>query len=61
MDKQKKKGEHVEEKKNVLDTAWTVNDVLVDPYPFFVLDRPKQKRVSIDQDVTDSTHCTLCF
>ena len=54
-------------------TAWTVNDVLVDPYPLFVLvdpypfnavervlllmDRPKQKRVWFDQDVIDSPHC----
>ena len=53
-------------------TSWLVHIiffVLVDPYPFNAvervllllvvsMDRPKQKRVWIDQDVIDSPHCT---
>ena len=33
---------------------WTVNDVLVDPYPFYFI-----KRVWIDQDVIDGPRYTL--
>ena len=49
------------------DTVWTVNDVLVDPYPCNAvkngMDRPETKkgtvdptRLWIDQDVIDSPH-----
>ena len=37
-------------------TVWTVNDILVDPYPFNAV-----KRVWIDQDVIDSPHCTWSY
>ena len=34
--------------KNLLHTMWTVNDVLVDPYPFYCI-----KRVWINQEIND--------
>ena len=53
------------------NTAWAINDVLVDTYPFIILVDPhpfrvdhfislkwcKSKRVWIDQDVIDSPQC----
>ena len=53
------------------DTAWTIDDVFVDPHLFCFgqsipfqcskngMDRPKQKRVWIDQDVIDGPHCIV--
>jgi hypothetical protein len=38
----------------ILCTEWTVNDVLVDPWPFNAV-----KRVWIDQDVIYSPHCMM--
>ena len=50
---------------NTVHTAWIVNDVLVDLYPFFEvkrgMDRPIQKCVWIDQDVIDLPHCMLSW
>ena len=39
---------------NITYTARTVNDVLVNPYPFNAV-----KRVWIDQDIIDSPHCSI--
>ena len=60
MDKQQKMGEHVEE--NGLDTAWTVNDVLVDPYPFIALkgcgSTKMIKGYGSTKDIIDGPRCT---
>ena len=48
-------------------TSWLIHTlfVLVDPYPFnavkrVLMDRPKQKRVWINQDVIGGPHCMSC-
>ena len=44
------------------NTVWTVNDVLVDPYPFNAVKSvwiDQKKREWIDQDIIDSPHCIL--
>ena len=42
-----------------LCTVWTINDILVDLCPCYCIERPKQIRVWIDEDVIDGPGCTM--